>query len=260
MEPGVVENLAQQARGRGGGRSGGRGDLASGGELAAIGKGGRRENTYGIGGIKGAGQGSLGGKLDVRVDISSGKESSEGVINKEAIRKTVKRKVKELRGCYEKLAQRDLNAQGRVDLNWTIEANGRVGSVRVIKSQIKDQSTLDCMKSRLAKWRFPDPLKGVIGDINYPFVFSVIPKEDNQDHKVSHAGVTSRKPLNLRFLRVHQNDFYQFTITCSHDFKDCGERTKCINYMSGPSCRLYDKNQNIAMNLTCDSFGDCKKK
>ncbi len=177
---GVVENLAQRAKGRGGGRGGG-----IGGELAAIGKGGRGESTYGVGGIKtkgrgggggvkGAGQGSLGGKLNVRVDVSGGAgESFEGVIDKEAVRRVVKRNVKQLRTCYERLAQKDPNASGRVDLNWTIGKHGRVGSVKVVKSQIKDRSTLDCMKLRLAAWRFPDPPEGVIGDINYPFVFVI---------------------------------------------------------------------------------------
>ena len=182
---GIVENLAQRARGRSGGSGGGRGGIASGGGLSAIGTDGRGESTYGIGaintkgrggggGIKGFGQGSLGGKLNVRVDVSGGAgESFEGVIDKEAIRRVVKRNVKQLRTCYERLAQKDPGASGRVDLNWTIEANGRVGSVKVVKSQIKDQSTLDCMKLRLAAWRFPDPPEGVIGDINYPFVFVI---------------------------------------------------------------------------------------
>ena len=177
---GVVENLAQQARGRGGGRSG-----SIGGGLAAVGKGGRGESTYGIrgiktkgrgggGGIKGAGSGSLGGKLNVRVDVSGGVgESFEGVIDKDAIRRVVKRNVKQLRTCYERLAQRNANASGRVDLNWTIEANGVVGSVKVVKSQIRDKKTLDCMKLRLSSWKFPDPPEGVIGDINYPFVFVI---------------------------------------------------------------------------------------
>ena len=159
--------------------------LPSGGGLAAIGNTGRGESTYGIGGIKtkgrgdgggikGFGQGSLGGKLNVRVDVSGGDgESFEGVIDKEAIRRVVKRNVKQLRTCYERLAQKDPNASGRVDLNWTIQSDGRVGSVKVIKSQIKDKRTLDCMKLRLAAWRFPDPPEGVIGDINYPFVFVV---------------------------------------------------------------------------------------
>ena len=183
---GVVENLAQRARGRGGGSGGGgRGGITSGGGLAAIGNTGKGESSYGIGGIKtkgrgggggikGFGQGSLGGKLNVRVDVSGGDgESFEGVIDKEAIRRVVKRNVKQLRTCYERLAQRDPNASGRVDLNWTIGANGRVGSVKVVRSQIKDKRTLDCMKLRLAAWRFPDPPEGVIGDINYPFVFVV---------------------------------------------------------------------------------------
>ena len=180
---GVVENLAERARGSGGSVAGRTGSLTSGGGLAAVGKGGQGESTYGIAGVKtrgrgggrgvkGYGRGSLGGKVSVQVDVSGGAgESFTGVIDKEAIRRVVKRNVKQLRACYERLAQRDPNASGRVNLNWTIKPNGRVGTVRVAQSQIKDKKTLDCMRLRLASWRFPDPPPGVIGDINYPFVF-----------------------------------------------------------------------------------------
>ena len=93
--------------------------------------------------------------------------------DREAIRKVVKENVKELRVCYERLAQRDPKESGRIDLNWTIQANGIVGDVKVVKSEIKDEDTLECMIASLATWKFQKPLKGVILDVNYPFVFLI---------------------------------------------------------------------------------------
>ncbi len=178
---GVVGGAARKARGAGGSASG-RGGVGAGGGLAAIGRGGKGESTYGIpggvktrgrgGGTKGYGFGSLGGKSNVRVDLPGGVgETITGMMDKEAIRKVVRRNLRQLRTCYERLAQRNSNISGRIDFNWTIISNGRVGEVKVTKTQINDARTLDCMKRRLSSWRFPDPPEGVIGDINYPFVF-----------------------------------------------------------------------------------------
>ena len=127
-----------------------------------------------------------GGNLSVRVDVSGGAgESFEGVVDKEAIRRVIKRNVKQLRTCYERLVQRDPNNCGRVDLSWTITANGHVGTVRIVKSQIKDKRTLDCMKLRLSAWRFPDPPEGVVGDITYPFVFILSELYENDTNLMS---------------------------------------------------------------------------
>ena len=103
--------------------------------------------------------------------------------DKEAIRKVVKENVKELRVCYERLAQRDPKESGRIDLNWTIQPSGLVENVKVVKSQIKDEDTLECMIASLATWEFPKPLKGVVLDVNYPFVFVRSEKKSSSNVK-----------------------------------------------------------------------------
>ena len=101
--------------------------------------------------------------------------------DKEAIQKVVKENVKELRVCYERLAQRDMEVSGRVDLKWIIQPNGFVENVKVVKSQIKDEDTLECMIASLATWKFPKPLKGVVLDVNYPFVFVISDKKSSSN-------------------------------------------------------------------------------
>ena len=179
---GVVGGIAQKARGSGGSVAGSGGGLSPGGGLAAVGKGGRGERTYGISGVqtkggsgfgnKGSGDG-LGGKANVRVVPGGDGESFVGVMDKDAIRRVVKRNLAQLKNCYERLAQRRRESSGRVELGWDIHSGGRVGSVKIVSSQIKDQKMLNCMKLRLASWRFPDPPEGVIGEVTYPFVFAL---------------------------------------------------------------------------------------
>ena len=103
--------------------------------------------------------------------------------DKEAIQKVVKENVKELRVCYERLAQRDPKESGRVDLKWTVQPSGLVENVKVVKSQIKDEDTLECMIASLATWEFPKPLKGVVLDVNYPFVFVRSEKKSSSNTK-----------------------------------------------------------------------------
>ena len=96
-----------------------------------------------------------------------------GVMDKDAIRRVVKKNLVQLKNCYEKLAQRKRDSSGRVELGWDIHSGGRVCNVKIVSSQIKDQEMLNCMKLRLASWRFPDPPEGVIGEVTYPFVFAL---------------------------------------------------------------------------------------
>ena len=101
------------------------------------------------------------------------------ITDKEAIQKVVEDNVKELKVCYERLAQRDSNVSGRVDFKWTIQANGFIEDVKIVKSQIKDEDTLECMIASLATWKFPESSKGVALDITYPFIFVISNKKSS---------------------------------------------------------------------------------
>ena len=105
------------------------------------------------------------------------------VTDKQAIQKVVEENIKELRVCYERLAQRDPNVSGQVEFKWTIQVDGLVENVRVVKSQIKDEDTLECMIASLATWKFPKPSRGVVLDIDYPFVFVISKKKSSPSIK-----------------------------------------------------------------------------
>lgn len=180
---GVVGGAARSARGSGGSAGGGSGSgFGPGGGLAALGKGGQGESTYGIAGVKtkgsglgvqGYGTGALGGKHNVTIMPGGEGESFVGMIDKDAVRRVVRRNLNQLKNCYERLAQRKRSSAGKVELGWDIYSGGRARNVKVITSQIKDQKMLNCMKLRLASWRFPDPPEGVIGEVKFPFVFAL---------------------------------------------------------------------------------------
>ena len=101
------------------------------------------------------------------------------VTDKEAIQKVVEENMKELRVCYERLAQRDPNVSGRVDFKWIIQTNGLVEDIKIVKSQIKDEDTLECMIASLATWKFPESSKKVALDISYPFIFVISDKKSS---------------------------------------------------------------------------------
>lgn len=98
-------------------------------------------------------------------------ENFVGMIDKDAVRRVVRRNLNQLKMCYERLGQHKRSSAGKVELGWDIYSEGCVRNVRVISSEIKDQKMLNCMKSRLTLWRFPGPPEGVIGEVKFPFMF-----------------------------------------------------------------------------------------
>ena len=93
-------------------------------------------------------------------------------VDKDGIRKTVRKNLKYLEDCYDELLQRNSDISGRVELAWEIHADGHVENAKIVSSQIKDQKMLDCLTTQVNSWNFPDPPKGVLVEIaKYPIFF-----------------------------------------------------------------------------------------
>jgi TonB family protein len=121
-----------------------------------------------------------GGPVDVTLvasfSVKRGKATSPTASSpaKAAIQKAIASHAAEIEQCYQaRLAERP-KLQGKVVLRWVVEADGQVRDVSVADATtLQDHVLLECMKARVAGWRFSARVDGGSTVITYPWVFQV---------------------------------------------------------------------------------------
>lgn len=151
-------------------------------ESGASGKGVSIQGIQGVG-TKGRGSGmsaygsaeGFGDKTSVAIEPGGAEENFVGTIDREAVRRVVRAHLNQVQACY----TRELNkldrakrAQlgGKVILQWDIVEGGAAQNVKVAGTTLNNRAIEECMRERLATWQFPEPPKGLVGVVTYPFL------------------------------------------------------------------------------------------
>lgn len=174
---GLVGNQIDQAYGVGGlGLVGtGTGDRAIGegtmslGNLGTIGKGsagGGNGSRYGRGG------GGLGGRRARTPDVIPGQADVRGALDKEIVRRIIRRHINEVRYCYEQELTRNAALGGRILVQFTIAASGQVIASVLQSSTIGNPRVENCAVQAVRRWEFPRPAGGGLVIVSYPFVLT----------------------------------------------------------------------------------------
>lgn len=79
----------------------------------------------------------------------------------------------QVRYCYESALKQDPGLGGRLEMGWTIAGDGSVSDVRVVKNGTGSADVADCVKGKIARWKFPADKAG--NDITWPFVLDAAP-------------------------------------------------------------------------------------
>jgi hypothetical protein len=98
-----------------------------------------------------------------------GASAAEGKLDQTLIQRVVRAHTPEIRACYEKVLERDPEAEGVVVVEFTIGTAGRVTEATVIGGDIEDDRLHACMRGAVLGWLFPRPDGGEVG-VSYPFV------------------------------------------------------------------------------------------
>jgi hypothetical protein len=118
--------------------------------------------------------GKSGAKVRGRVDrINSTRLVSKGSISREEVAAVINKHLGEVHYCYETTLMKDPGLQGKLVLEWVINANGSVGKVKQKTSTLKNPGVASCIMDRLRRWQFPKPRGGVV-IVSYPFIFSPV--------------------------------------------------------------------------------------
>lgn len=156
------------------------GDLGDGGGVRGAGAGGGGEGigigtigTIGHGSGYGSGYGrgggtSRGNHSNVPV-VKFGQQTVTGPLDKEIVRRIVRRNANKIRYCYEKRLQVDPSAAGKLVVTFTITPNGTVAtaSAKGVHADVED-----CVGHAFTQMEFPKPKDGGKVDVVYPFVFA----------------------------------------------------------------------------------------
>jgi hypothetical protein len=154
------------------GTGSGTGAIGTGSGTGAIGTG-SGYGTIGTGSGTKAGYGGHRGLYRQRTQppkISLGKASVRGDLDKTIIRRYLRRRLPQIRYCYEKELLRSPKLAGRATAEFTIESTGRVSSAKV--TGLGNRAVESCLQKVLRTMQFPQAKGGGIVLVKYPFEFN----------------------------------------------------------------------------------------
>jgi outer membrane biosynthesis protein TonB len=124
----------------------------------------------GGGAIAGAETGKGAGERTVKGAIKTEAPAVDGELDPNMVAKEVRSRLGAIKACYERALKRNPNLSGKVVIHWTITQAGTVSGVDVEQDTLGDAEVASCIKSLIARWRFPAPSGGSV-DVSFPFVF-----------------------------------------------------------------------------------------
>jgi len=127
-------------------------------------------NLRGGAGIAGGGTGQGSGERTVKGAIKTETPAVDGELDPNMVAKEVRSRLGAIKACYERALKRNPNLSGKVVIHWTITQAGTVSGVDVEQDTLGDAEVASCIKSLIARWRFPAPAGGSV-DVSFPFVF-----------------------------------------------------------------------------------------
>jgi TonB family protein len=105
-------------------------------------------------------------------DIISAEVSVRGSLDKEIIRRTIRRHINEVKFCYEQELVRKPSLGGRIMVQFMISATGQVISSVLQSSTMGNPRVESCTLQAVKRWPFPQPNGGGLVLVSYPFVLA----------------------------------------------------------------------------------------
>ncbi|RMH40416.1 MAG: FHA domain-containing protein [Deltaproteobacteria bacterium] len=135
------------------------------GRYGTIGHGSGTGSGYGIG----SAGGGMRGRKARPPQVSIGHATATGDLDKSIIRRYIRKKLPQIKYCYEKQLLVNQKLSGTVVTNFTISGNGAVLSVTA--GGIGDKTVENCVAAAIKTIQFPKPKGGGLVNVRYPFTF-----------------------------------------------------------------------------------------
>jgi outer membrane biosynthesis protein TonB len=139
-------------------------------------RGGGTGKVAGIGdlGTSGGGNVDLGSKKEVEVSgrvTASTPEVESSEVDREALARFIKSRLKSIQGCYEKELKRNPSLKGKVMVRFTILPSGRAGEIEIEENTLGSDAVASCIRTVVRGWMFPFKPDDEV-PVAYPFVFT----------------------------------------------------------------------------------------
>ena len=95
-----------------------------------------------------------------------------GSLDKEIIRRIVRRHLNEVKYCYDQALARQPKLDGRMVAQFTIAGTGQVLASVVQSSTLGAPAVEMCVANAIKRWEIPAPRQGGLAIVSYPFSFS----------------------------------------------------------------------------------------
>ncbi len=117
----------------------------------------------------GSGYGRVTNKLAPKPQVRAGKPVTKGKLDKDVIRRVIRRKLPRIRYCYEKALLKQPTLAGTVRATFVISPSGTV-----TQAEVKGFDALvdACIATTLRSMQFPKPRGGGSVTVRYPFTFA----------------------------------------------------------------------------------------
>ena len=102
--------------------------------------------------------------------VIAGRASVRGALDKEIIRRIIRRNINKIKYCYQKELDANKDLNGRVVVQFTISPTGAVVVSKVQSSTLGNRSVETCIAAAVRRFLFPKPKGGGIVIVAYPFV------------------------------------------------------------------------------------------
>ena len=136
-----------------------------------LGKGGGGGKNSGYG----RGVGGLAGGLNARKttgpNIIPGQATVRGSLDREIIRRIIRRHINEVKFCYEAELTKNAALAGRVSVQFTISGGGQVIASVLQSTTMGNLRVESCVVQAVRRWEFPRPEGGGLVIVSYPFNF-----------------------------------------------------------------------------------------
>jgi hypothetical protein len=164
------------------------------GGLGMVGTGaggaGTGEHTIGLGNLGTMGKGGSGSSRASGPDVVPGQMTVRGSLDKEIVRRIVRRHINEVKYCYAQQLQRQPRLRGRVVVQFTISRDGMVLASVLQSSTLASPAAEACITNAVRRWEFPKPINGGLAIVSYPFSLTPTAGEDVQKMTAAPRGPT----------------------------------------------------------------------
>ena len=105
-------------------------------------------------------------------EITTGPPTVKGGLDREIIRRIIRRHLNEVKFCYEQALVTQPGLAGRVLVHFAIAPSGQVLSSVVESSTLGNPRVELCTSQAVRRWEFPQPSGGGLVMVSYPFVLA----------------------------------------------------------------------------------------